>query len=277
MIAKLAGVVRDKRVENLDPDSVEFLVRHKEILSAKPAMRDIFSEFYGELRRLDHQHLSATGQRIEVGAGVSFFKSLYPDVIVTDIKPAEHLDQVMDALNLPVPDASVRVIYGINCFHHFPDIPAFFREMDRVLPPGGGVLLIEPYHGLLASILYRYLFSSETFDVRQTGWERGESSSQGAMTGANQALSSIVFRRDAAKFAEMFPQFEIVHQKPLKNYLRYLLSGGLNFNQLLPNWCFSLLRGIERLLTPIEGLFALHHVILIRKKKETGRGNKNNE
>jgi len=56
------------------------------------------------------------------------------------------------------------------------------------------------------------------------------------MEGANQALSYIVFKRDVHLFLKKYPQLELVEQKVFSNYLRYLLSGGLNFRQILPSY-----------------------------------------
>ena len=87
--------------------------------------------------------------RVEIGAGVSGFKALCPDLLTTDIMPAEHLDMVLDAHDMDLADNSVRAIFGINCFHHFRDPEAFFRELQRVLVPGGGCILVEPFHVFL--------------------------------------------------------------------------------------------------------------------------------
>jgi hypothetical protein len=88
----------------------------------------------------------------------------------------------------------------------------------------------------------------------------------GFMNGANQALSYIVFVRDKKKLEELYPNLEIVVQKPLNNYLRYLLSGGLNFRQVLPSFLSPLIKLWEFTLIPFNSVFALHHIIVIRKK-----------
>ena len=76
---------------------------------------------------LDDRYLTGSGPRIEIGAGASLFKSFHPEVIATDIVPSPHLDMVVDALEMPFGDRSVRAIYAINCFHHLPD-------PDRISP-----------------------------------------------------------------------------------------------------------------------------------------------
>jgi hypothetical protein len=107
------------------------------------------------------------------------------------------------------------------------------------------------------------LFDSETFDKTQKDWNN---QNLGIMNGANQALSYIVFSRDKKIFEEKYPNLEIVLQKPLNNYVRYIFSGGLNFKQLLPNICTPILKFIEFIFQPLAPVLALHHVIVIRKK-----------
>ncbi|MDQ3773346.1 MAG: hypothetical protein M3461_02685 [Pseudomonadota bacterium] len=63
-------------------------------------------------------------------------------------------------------------------------------------------MLIEPYYGPVARRMFSRLHASETFDTNTKGWE---TASTGPMSGANQALSYIVFKRDLAAFNREFP------------------------------------------------------------------------
>ena len=94
----------------------------------------------------------------------------FPDVLATDVVPGPHLDRVLDAENMNLPDGSVRVIYGQNCFHHFPHPDRFFSELDRVLALGGGVILLEPYYGPFATFLFKRFFKTECFDNEFPLW-----------------------------------------------------------------------------------------------------------
>ena len=44
---------------------------------------------------------------------------------------------------LPFPDASFDVVVSRSAVHHFPDPPAAFREMARVVKPGGRVITVD--------------------------------------------------------------------------------------------------------------------------------------
>ena len=264
LFVKLRTYLQEPRLIGVDLDSDEMLAIHSKVLYEKPMMKGVFSEFYDTCISLDEKYFSSSKlKRVEIGAGVSFFKKKYPEIISTDIKKAENLDMVVDAQNMPFENNSIRAIYGINCFHHLPNPNLFFKELDRVLEKGCGCVLIDPYYGTIAKRFYKEIFDSETFDMTQKDWVN---ESQGFMVGANQALSYIVFKRDKMKFEEMYPNLEIVIQKPLNNYMRYLLSGGLNFRQILPSFFSPIIKFFEFLFIPFNSIFALHHIIVIRKK-----------
>ncbi|MBL7777075.1 MAG: class I SAM-dependent methyltransferase [Chitinophagales bacterium] len=263
-LKKIRTWLQEPRLLGKNPDSVEFLDVHRTVLQEKPMMREVFTEFYDACINLDKRYFTGTGKRVEIGAGVSFFKKVYPEIVSTDIKPTPHLDMVVDALNMPFENNSIRAIYGINCFHHFPNPDKFFNELERVLEPGGGCVLIDPYHGPVASVFYKNVFDTEDFNKEQKEWTND---GLGVMMDANQALSYIVFTRDADKLRAAHPDLEIVLQKPLTNYMRYLMCGGLNFRQLMPTFMSPLLKFKEWLLSPLATVFGLHHVIVIRKRK----------
>lgn len=86
------------------------------------------------------------------------------------------------------------------------------------------------------------------------------------MSNANQALSHIVFFREKFFFEQKYNNLEIVQIKKINSYLRYIISGGINFKQLLPDFMIPIIRLIEIILTPISYFFCMHYLIVIRKK-----------
>jgi SAM-dependent methyltransferase len=159
-------------------------------------------------------------------------------------------------------DASVRAFYLQNVFHHFPEPERFFAELERTLVPGGGAILVEPHDGPAASLLYPRLFASEGYDKRAPGWDTPVG---GPMSGANPALSHLVFDRDLERFERQFPRLQVVHREVAGNWLRYLVSGGLNFRPLVPDALARLVSGVERALRPVRRVAGLHRILVLRK------------
>jgi SAM-dependent methyltransferase len=258
--------ITEPAVRDLDPDSAAQTGAHREVLRNKPLLRQLFQSFYRECRRMDERFFGdCPGKRLEIGSGSSFLKEIFPDVLTSDIKPLPFVDHVARAEKLPFDDESLRAIYAINVFHHLPSPRLFFQELERVLHPGGGVVMIEPYYGPVARILFKRLHTSEGYEMNVPAWE--SSSTMGAMSNANQALSYVVFVRDREVFQDQFPALELMLDRP-HTHLRYILSGGVNYRQLVPNLFGPLLVAAESLLAPLNSLLAIQHTIVIRKKNE---------
>lgn len=251
-----------EKVRKIDVDGAGRMSAHRAVLDEKPMLRDVFVEFHHLFQSLSERHLSGTGLLIELGAGVAPMKITYPSVLASDIVPSAGLDCILDAQSMDLEDGAVRAFFCQNCFHHFPEPEKFFMELERVLVDGGGAILIEPHDGPVARFLFARLFSTEGYDRDFPSWNTPVA---GPMNGANQALAHLVFKRDRHLFEERFPGLEIVLQQPAGNYLRYLLSGGLNFRQLVPDFAVPLVRMLEWVLTPLNGWLALHQVIVLRK------------
>ncbi len=254
--------LREPALDRMDVDGAERLELHRKVLGRKRMLQVVFKEFHHLFQRLNDKYLDGAGLELEIGAGVAPMRETYPNVLATDIVESPHLDRAINAEAMELESNSVRAIYGQNCFHHFPHPERFFQELERVLVLGGGAILLEPYYGPAATFLFKRLFRTEGFDKAFPDWNTPV---KGPMNGANQALSYIVFVRDRALFEKRFPSLRVVHQAVVPNYLKYLLSGGLNFKQLLPNSLIPTLSFIERLLTPFDRFLALHHVVVIKK------------
>src|SRR5205085_8338704 len=62
------------------------------------------------------------------------------------------------AVALPVPDASIDMVFCHQTFHHLSDHDAAIREIRRVLRPGGTLLFAESCRRYIRSVPIRLLF-----------------------------------------------------------------------------------------------------------------------
>ena len=259
-------IIYEPKIRDLNVDSEDLLDLHLSILRSKPMLRETFCFFYKKMIRLSDKLLSVKGREIELGSGVSFMKDIRPNLETSDIRKSNKIDLVIDAHNMNLPDKSVRCIYGINVFHHFTNPEKFFDELKRVLVRGGGCILIDPHNGFASATLHKILHKDEFFDTEAPDWLNDKI--RGPLSGANQALSHIVFERDKNRFQlDYGDTLEIIHTEYCTNALQYFFSGGLNFRQLMPNFARPILRFIEIILTPAAYFWSLHKVIVIKKIK----------
>ncbi len=264
LIEKFRQLLYDHRVRGVNVDDNELLVIHKKILREKPLLHSAFNTFYQDMSKLCDEFLNADGSEIELGTGSGFFKSIRPSLVTSDVRKAPYIDLELDAQNMKLEDNSVRVFFAVNVFHHISNPHKFFAEIIRVLNSGGGCILIEPHGGFASSIIHTYLHSDEHFDKDASDWITEKI--RGPLSGANQALAHIVFKRDIKKFIELYgDKLRVVYCGYEKNALRYLFSGGLNFRQLLPSFMNKPLIFLERLLGPLCKHWSLHQVIVLRK------------
>jgi hypothetical protein len=112
-------------------------------------------------------------------------------------------------------------------------------------------------------VLFKRLFTQESYDTDAAEWPRHGRAQ--IASDANQALSYIVMRRDLARWQQEFPGLELVLDDP-HTHLAYLLSGGDNFRQMVPDVLSGVVLSVEDLLAPLNPLVALQHTIVVRRR-----------
>jgi SAM-dependent methyltransferase len=133
------------------------------------------TQVLGKLRKALDGRLRSFDRALELGAGTGYFSlnllqaGVVSEATCTDISPgmvealernARALDldvqaRVADAEALPFADASFDLVFGHAVLHHLPDLDQAWREIHRVLAPGGvAVFAGEPsrYGDRLANV-----------------------------------------------------------------------------------------------------------------------------
>ena len=186
-------------------------------------------------------------------------RDFIPGLITSDVADGV-ADLVIDGRSLPFERESLGAIFLTHVFHHIPDVGRFLEEASRVLRPNGVVAMVEVSHTPLARVFFRH-FHPEPYDDAAPSWEFDQHDS---MMDSNQALSWIVFRRDADRFRQRFPGL-VVESLTWLPWLTYLLAGGVTMRNFVPSSATGPLTALERILSPIRPLASLHWLIALRK------------
>lgn len=228
-------------------DDPKRTLEHREIILSKPFLKRIYTDWYNEILR--EAATTPEGIKLEIGSGGGFIKDLDSSVITSDILELPNVDKVFNAEKMPFEDSQLSAIMMVNVFHHIPNVRNFLTEASRVLKKGGKIIMIEPANSLLSRFIYKN-FHHELFDEKRD-WTFPES---GPLSGSNQALPYIVFKRDKNEFARSFPNLS-VDKFYLHTAYRYILSGGVSRNQLVPDFMYSFFRTMEGVFPNCTGMF----------------------
>jgi len=198
---------------------------HEEAARQHMARRGVWEEKYairacyrGWFERL--RPFIAAGTSLEVGAGSGHFKTLWPELIESDVVATPYVDLVADGMFLPVAAGSLSNILVVDLLHHLADPHVFFDEAVRVLRPGGRVLAVEPYITPLSWVGYRLLHHE---DIYFGGYHRSKDKAD--PWEGNLAVPNLLFGREAGDWPRRHPELRIVHERRFSLF-DFQLAGG---------------------------------------------------
>jgi ubiquinone/menaquinone biosynthesis C-methylase UbiE len=126
------------------------------------------------------------GTLLDIGCGPGFLvariERLYPEVEVVGLDLNRNMISLAsarllrsrgnyglvmgDASYLPFCDASVDVVVSSLSLHHWKDPTAAFREVYRILPPGGRVLIFDIRRDVPHFVYYAFVWGQALFGPR---------------------------------------------------------------------------------------------------------------
>ncbi|MBF0427130.1 MAG: methyltransferase domain-containing protein [Magnetococcales bacterium] len=247
-------------LREVDRDSIEATLIHRQMVERKPFLRDIYVEWIESIQKWRPKE-AGPGPTVELGSGSSLLKGLHPEVIASDVAPVPGVDLVCDGCQLPFARGSISCYVLILVLHHLPDVPAFLRQSAATVRTGGRVIMIEPWMSPLWRLIRRVL-RHEPCDMQAASWTLQSGGKR--LSSANQAMAWLVFERDRALFEHHHPQWRLLRLE-LTMPFRYLLSGGVNYRALVPAWSFGFWREVEKLFSPINRLLAGFCLIVLER------------
>jgi SAM-dependent methyltransferase len=235
------------------------LARYRDVWHRKPVLRLIYDDFY--------QRIAAacrSGRTLEIGGGIGNLKARLADVVATDVQPAPWLDCVADAQRLPFAAGSAANIVMVDVLHHLEFPLTFFREAERVLAPGGRVIMVEPAITWGSTLFYR-LIHHEPVRTSADPLMDGRPDPHRDPYDSNQAIPTLLATRDRARFHRLFPALRMMRVEWF-SFLAYPLSGGFKPWSLLGEGGARRLLRLEQAIEPLLGRFAGFRLMLVIEK-----------
>jgi len=219
---------------------------HRKLWQSKPVLGEVYGHLYRKIA-----DACTSGVSVEVGGGSGNLKHFLPDVFSFDIVTQPWLDFMADAQRLPLRDGAVGNLILVDVLHHIEFPLLFLREAQRVLRPGGRLIMLEPGITPLSYPVYKFLHE-EPVELDAHALLEGSPDPDKDPYMGNQALPTLLVTRDAHRLKQALPDLRIRRIDWLSLWA-YPLSGGFkSWSAITPAMARYLLRA-EDLISPLVG------------------------
>jgi SAM-dependent methyltransferase len=225
----------------------------------KPGLRAIYEDFYDRIAAS-----CVSGLTIEIGGGIGNLKRRLPNVVATDIQFAPWLDCVADAQRLPFADGAAANIVMVDVLHHVEFPARFFREAERLLWPGGRIIMVEPAITWGSTLFYRFVHQEPVCMSADPLLEGTPHSSRDPYD-SNQAIPTLIATKARQRFSRLFPNLRI-SRVDWFSFVAYPLSGGFKPWSLMSAGMARRLLGIERAIEPVLSRWMAFRMMLVVEK-----------
>ena len=227
----------------------------------KPVLRTIYREF--------HQAIAAELSSLpdplvaELGSGIGNIKDVIPDCLRTDLFPNPWIDQIENAYALSFANGTVSDLILFDVFHHLRHPGTALHEFERVLRPGGRLIIFDPFISLLGLIVFGVYHPEPIGWRNEIVWNAPEGWSAQASDyyAAQGNVTRIFFGRMANA---LLKNWNIVCRKRLAAF-SYVASGGYSGPQLYPDQFYSQMRALDQFFDLVPSLFATRALVVLEK------------
>jgi SAM-dependent methyltransferase len=190
----------------------------------------------------------------------------YPNLVLSDVEKYPWSDQVLDAQNIDLPDNSVDVVFSHSILHHLSYPTMAFREIERILKPGGYYLVQD----VKASWLFRLLLwitKIEDIDDTADPYDPAVPACGDSPWEGNNAIPDILMRRKE-KLKEVCPQLVLLDWYHVHCILVMNSGGTTSFFPYIPlnDALLTVVEKVDRVLCgALPNVFALQQRMVFRK------------
>jgi SAM-dependent methyltransferase len=133
-------------------------------------------EYLRYLDRVFIENVVEAPEKVAIGVGVDISQSMLELAKVKHEKHQDFLFIQADVTSLPFQNSSFRAIFIFGGIHHVPDRDGLFKEVARVLKPGGRFYFREPVSDFflwrwLRAIIYKWSPALDAETERPLLWE----------------------------------------------------------------------------------------------------------
>ncbi len=239
--------------------TIELLALHRLIWKTKPVLRVVYSNYYRKIISW-----SRKGKSLEIGGGTGNLKEFSSNVISTDLALTPWLDAVADAQSLPFPDGVFTNIIMIDVLHHIEQPRLFLSEAERLLEPGGRIIMVEPAITLLSAPFYKW-FHPEPVDMKADPLAQISPDPERDLFDANQAIPTLLCGRDFKRLTQHFPSLRLKTIEKF-DFFAYPLSGGFRRWSLIPVWAVPGILKLENLISPFISSWGAFRMLAVFEK-----------
>jgi SAM-dependent methyltransferase len=240
--------------------SYQKLERHRKTWREKKLLRAIYSRWYRKML----EHASGRGTIVEIGSGSGNLKEFYPDLIASDYIFCPWLDVNLDAHALPFGSQCLGAIVALDVLHHLADPVSFLKEAERVLAPGGRLVMVEPFISPWSWPVYKF-FHEEDVDFSFDPLEPKSHAAKKDPFQGNMAIATNLFFRKPGGLQKHVPGLEVI-ERQLSDFLLYPMSGGFDHPSLCPEFLAPFLLLLEKIAGPAKRFLAYRALIVMERK-----------